>query len=65
MLGSLFFKIKAQSHHFIKAWPDASLVEMEVFIYNEGGDLYSIHRISLCLKELEIIKNNASIEGFQ
>ncbi len=50
---------------FITAWPDATLVEMAVFIYNEGGDLYSIQRISLRLKELEITKKKSLIEGYQ
>ncbi len=50
---------------FITAWPDATLVEMAVFIYNEGGDLYYIQRISLRLKELEITKKKALIEVYQ
>ncbi len=31
---------------YITAWPDATLNEMAVFIYNEGGDLYSHQAIS-------------------
>jgi hypothetical protein len=50
---------------FIMAWPDATLAEIAVFIYIKGGDLYSIQRISLRLKELEITKKKASIEGYQ
>jgi hypothetical protein len=50
---------------FIMAWPDATLVKMAVFIYNKGGDLYSIQRISLRLKKLEIMKKKALIEGYQ
>jgi hypothetical protein len=50
---------------FITAWPDATHVEMAVFIYNEGGDLYSVQAISKRLTELEVTKKKASIEGFQ
>jgi hypothetical protein len=50
---------------FITAWPDATRVEMAVFIYNEGGDLYSVQAISKRLKELKITIKKASIEGFQ
>jgi hypothetical protein len=38
---------------------------MAVFIYNEEDDLYSVHAISKRLKELEVTKKKASIEGFQ
>ena len=50
---------------YITAWPDATLDEMAVFIYNEGGDLYSRQRISQRLAELDITKKRASTEGYQ
>jgi hypothetical protein len=48
---------------YITAWPDATLDKMAVFIYNEGGDLYSRQRISQRLAELDITKKRASTEG--
>lgn len=50
---------------YITAWPDATLDEMAVFIYSEGGDLYSRQRISQRLAELDITKKRASTEGYQ
>ena len=50
---------------YITAWPDATLDKMAVFIYNEGGDLYSRQRISQQLAELDITKKRASTEGYQ
>jgi hypothetical protein len=50
---------------FITAWPDATLIEMAVFIYNDGADLYSVQAISKRHKELKITKKKASFEGFQ
>jgi hypothetical protein len=50
---------------FITAWPNATLVEMAVFIYNEGGDLYSVQAIYKRLKELKVTEKKALIEGFQ
>ena len=47
------------------AWPDATLDEMAVFIYNEGGGLYSRQAISNRLRELDITKKRASTEGYQ
>ena len=49
----------------ITAWPDATLDEMAVFIYNQGGDLYSRQRISQQLAELDITKNRVSTESYQ
>jgi hypothetical protein len=50
---------------YITAWQDATLDEMVVFIYNEGGGLYSRQAISKHLGELDITKKRASIEGYQ
>ena len=50
---------------YITAWPDTTLDEMAVFIYNEGGDLYSHQRISQRLAELDITKKRASTEDYQ
>ena len=50
---------------YITAWPDATLDEMAVFMYNEGGVLYSRQTISKRLKELEITKKKASTEAYQ
>jgi hypothetical protein len=50
---------------YITAWPDATLDEMVVFIYNKGGGLYSRQAISTCLRELDITKKRASTKGFQ
>ena len=37
---------------FLRAWPEATLDEMAVFLYNEGGQLYSKKRLSERLAEL-------------
>jgi hypothetical protein len=50
---------------FITAWPDATLDEMAVFMYNEGGRLFSRQTISKRLRELDITKKKASTEAFQ
>ena len=50
---------------YITAWPDATLDEMAVFIYNKGGGLYSRQRISKRLGELNITKKRASTKGYQ
>ena len=50
---------------YITAWPDATLDEMAVLIYKEGGDLYSRDAISKRLAELDITKKRASTEGYQ
>jgi hypothetical protein len=50
---------------YITTWLDATLDEMAVFIYNEGGGLYSRQAISKCLEELDITKKKASTEGYQ
>jgi hypothetical protein len=44
---------------FLWAWPESQLEEMAVFLYSEGGPLYSVDVISKCLAELEITKNRA------
>ncbi len=44
---------------YITAWPDATLDEMAVFIYNEGGGLYSCQAISTRLGELDITKTES------
>ena len=43
---------------YITAWPDATLDEMVVFIYNEGGGLYSRQRISQWLLPKATRRNN-------
>jgi hypothetical protein len=48
---------------YIMAWPDATLDEMAVFIYNKGGGLYSRQVISKRLGELDITKKRASTKG--
>lgn len=50
---------------FIIAYPDATLDEIAVFIYNEGGELYDNSTISRRLKELQITKKTASTEAYQ
>jgi hypothetical protein len=50
---------------FLRAWPEATLDEMAVFLYNEGGPLYSKKRLSERLTELEITKKRASTEAYQ
>ena len=50
---------------FIIAHPDATLDEIAVFIYNEGGELYDNSTISRRLKELQITKKRASTEAYQ
>jgi len=50
---------------FLRAWPEATLDEMAVFLYNEGGQLYSKKRLSERLAELEITKKRASTEAYQ
>jgi hypothetical protein len=50
---------------YITAWPDATLDEMAVFIYNKGGSLYSRQAISTRLEELDITKKRAFTEGYQ
>jgi hypothetical protein len=50
---------------FLRAWPEATLDKMAVFLYNEGGPLYSKKRLSERLAELEITKKRASTEAYQ
>jgi hypothetical protein len=50
---------------FLRAWPEAQLEEMAIFLYNEGGPLYSFNVISKHLAELEITKKRASTEAYQ
>ena len=50
---------------FLRAWPESQLEEMAVFLYNEGGPLYSVDVISKRLAELEITKKRASTEAYQ
>ena len=51
---------------FLRAWPEATLDKMAVFLYNEGGpQLYSKKRLSERLAELEITKKRASTEAYQ
>lgn len=50
---------------FIMAYPDATQDEVSVFIYNEGGDLYSREVVSKRMKELDITLKKASTEAYQ
>jgi hypothetical protein len=50
---------------FLRAWPEATLDEMAVFLYNEGGPIYSKQVLSRRLAELEISKKRASTEAYQ
>jgi hypothetical protein len=50
---------------FLKAWPEAHLNEIAIFIYNKGGLLYPITDISKCLDKLKITKKRASTEEYQ
>ncbi len=50
---------------FLRAWPESQLEEMAVFLYNDGGPLYSIDVISKRLAELKITKKRASTEASQ
>jgi len=50
---------------FIIAQSDATLYEIAVHLYNEGGDLYSIKVLSKRLKELQISKKKTSTEAYQ
>ena len=45
---------------FFLAWADATEDEMAVFLYNEGGGLYSRQTISGRLKELDITKKGSN-----
>ena len=50
---------------YITTWPNTTLDEMAVFMYNKGGVLYSCQTISKRLKELEFTKKKASTEAHQ
>jgi hypothetical protein len=50
---------------FLKAWPEAHLDVIAIFIYNKGGPLYPITVISKCLDKLKITKKRASTEAYQ
>jgi hypothetical protein len=50
---------------FLRAWPEAHLIEMAVFTYNEGRPLYPITVISKRLDKLKITKKRASIKAYQ
>ena len=50
---------------FIIAHPDAGIDEMAVYIYNQGGGLYSTALISKRLKELKVTSKRSSTEAFQ
>jgi hypothetical protein len=50
---------------FLRAWPEATLKEMAIFIYNEGGLLYLKQVLSRCLAKLSISKKRASTEAYQ
>jgi hypothetical protein len=50
---------------FLRAWPEATLDKMAVFLYNKGGSLYLKQSISKRLAELEITKKRASTEAYQ
>lgn len=50
---------------FLLAYPDATQQEMAVFIYNEGGELYTVQTISQRLKDLDITKKQAATDAYQ
>jgi hypothetical protein len=50
---------------FLRAWPEATLEEMAIFIYNEGGPLYSKQMLSRHLTKLNISKKRASTGAYQ
>jgi hypothetical protein len=50
---------------FLKAWLEAHLDKMAIFIYNKGGPLYPITVISMHLDKLKITKKRASTEAYQ
>ncbi len=50
---------------FITAWPDATIDEMAVFIYNKGRGLYSCQAIFKRLEEMDITKKRVSSKGYQ
>jgi hypothetical protein len=41
---------------FLRAWPEATLGKMAIFLYNEEGPLYSKQVLSRCLTKLSILK---------
>jgi hypothetical protein len=45
---------------FLRAWPQSTLDEMTVVLYNKGGPLYSKRVLSGRLAELSITKKRAS-----
>ncbi len=50
---------------FLRAWPEATIDKMVVFLYNEGGPIYSKQVLSRHLAKLEISKKRASTEAYQ
>jgi hypothetical protein len=50
---------------FLRAWPEATLKEMAIFIYNEGRPLYSKQVLSMHLTKLSILKKRDSSEAYQ
>lgn len=50
---------------FLIGHPEASLDEMAIHIYNEGGELYSQAVVSKRLQELEVTKKKTSTEAYQ
>ena len=50
---------------FLTAWPEGTIDEMAPFIYNKGGELYSVDGISRRLKDLGISTKRASTEAYQ
>ncbi len=50
---------------FLRAWPQATLDKMAVFLYNKGGPLYSKRVLSRRLAELSITKKRAYTEAYQ
>ncbi len=50
---------------FLRAWPEATLDKMAVFLYTKGGPIYSKQVLSRCLAKLEISKKRASTEAYQ
>jgi len=50
---------------FLRAWLEATLDNMAVFLYSKGGPLYSKKRLSEHLTELEITKKRVSTKAYQ
>ena len=50
---------------FLTAWPETYIEELAVFVYNEGGPLFSRPALTERLQDLGITKKRASTEAYQ